>query len=98
MSLSTSFINIIQLSSLMGGSYLGYKVGFPMWKIYIKPHVTNYYNEQWLTTHTRMSEETFFSIMGGTCGLWFGSQLWPVVLPISAIVIYNDFNDYNKPK
>lgn len=97
MSFVNSIINSIQVSSLAGGGYLGYKTGYPIWKNYIAPRLTTYYNVQWLETITRISEKSFFSIMGSACGVYLGYQFWPIVLPISAIVVYNDFNDAISP-
>ncbi len=89
---AAQIINSFQLAGLLGGGYLGYRYGYPVWKKHILPKVKSQYNDKWISQNFNITEEQFFSICGGLLGVAGGYYIWPISATLAGLVVYKDIS------
>ena len=82
---------ILQLSSIIGMSYVGWRS-----KDYIKsllntPYIKPYKNKLAFNPKHTINENNFCGLIGSLSGMFIGRIAWPIALPISLLVIEKDY-------
>lgn len=95
MSLAVNILNVLKITGMISGGYIGYRYGDKMknWCCNNIPTIRHYHS-RYIPQHfkkSQISELTMFNLIGGFSGVLVGFYLWPIAVPVT---LYNLAEDY----
>lgn len=85
-----TIITGLQLASMAGSCWLGYRSGPYIKRIINTPPVKQYKDKIGFTSSDIINEDMFCSLTGSLVGVCIGRLLWPITIPVVLVIIGRD--------